>query len=56
MIFFTIMNFTNTDYFATIAMHLNGYSDYKKLSAINKFSNDFVNRKTNLTITIIQDV
>ena len=51
MIFFTIMNimnFTNTDYFATIAMHLNGYSDYKKLSEINKFSNDFVNRETNL--------
>ena len=42
------MNFTNTDYFAIIVMYLDGYTDYKKVSEINKFSNNFVKCETNL--------
>lgn len=40
------MNFTNTDYFGTIVMYLDGYSDYKKISEINKYSNNFVKCET----------
>lgn len=42
------MNFTDTDYIANIAKYLEGYSELKKLSEINKSSNDFVKRETNL--------
>lgn len=48
MIFFTIMNFTDTDYFANIARYLDGYCELKKLSEINKTSNTFIKKETNL--------
>lgn len=44
----TIMNFTDKDYFANIAKYLQGYCELKKLSEINKSSNDLVKRETNL--------
>lgn len=45
----SIMNFTDTDYFANIAKYLEGYSELEKLSEINKSANDFVKRQTNFT-------
>lgn len=43
----SIMNFTDTDYIANITKYLEGYSELKKLSEINKSANDFINRQTN---------
>jgi hypothetical protein len=44
---YTIMNFTDKDYFANIAKYLEGYCELKKLSEINKSSNIFVKKETN---------
>ena len=41
------MNFTDTDYFAHIAKYLQSYCELKKLSEINKSSNNFVKEETN---------
>jgi hypothetical protein len=41
-------DFTDKDYFVNIARFLEGYCELKKLSGINKSSNDFIKRKTNL--------
>jgi hypothetical protein len=42
------MNFTDTDYFSNIVKYLDGYSELKKLSEINKSSNAFIKRETNI--------
>ena len=41
------MNFTNKDYFANITKYLQSYCELKKLSEINKSSNNFVKEETN---------
>jgi hypothetical protein len=42
------MNFTNKDYFAIIVNNLQNYCELKKLSEINKSSNIFIKKETNL--------
>jgi hypothetical protein len=41
-------DFTDTDYFSNIVKYLDGYCELKKLSEINKSSNAFIKRETNL--------
>ncbi len=41
------MNFTDKDYFAYITKYLQRYCELKKLSEINKSSNNFVKNETN---------
>lgn len=43
-----ISNFTDKDYIVNIVRYLQGYCELKKLSEINKSSNIFVKKETNL--------
>ena len=49
-----ISNFTDKDYIVNIVRYLQGYYELKKLSEINKSSNIFVKKETNLK-SIVED-